>query len=109
MWLMKSSEMIRRSEYLQFDLFSLIITYTLPAASTHTMLSLQSAVVHFDRTRFIRAPIFLSVVLIILGDVTDSTGMVQAPVARRRSRLRHQRKLYNNWQTTKPSFRSVSS
>lgn len=46
---------------------------------------------------------------IISGDVTDSTGMVQALVARRRARLRHQRQLYNNWQTTKLSFRSVSS
>jgi len=36
-------------------------------------------------------------------------GMVQALVARRRARLRHQRQLYNNWQTTKLSFRSVSS
>ena len=43
----------------------------------------------------------------ILGDVTDSTGVVQALVARRRSRLRHQRKLYNNWQTTKLSLRSL--
>lgn len=46
---------------------------------------------------------------IISGDVTDSTGMVQALVARRRARLRHQRQLYNNWQTTKLSFRSLSS
>jgi len=30
-------------------------------------------------------------------------------IARRRARLRQQRQLYNNWQTTKLSFRSVSS
>lgn len=47
--------------------------------------------------------------LLLLGDVTDSTGVVQALVARRRSRLRHQRKLYNNWQTTKLRFRSLIS
>lgn len=45
--------------------------------------------------------------LLLLGDVTDSTGVVQALVARRRSRLRQQRKLYNNWQTTKLRFRSL--
>ena len=78
--------------------------------STHTILVIEQVRFALPVHDTARDPDIVRIIrLLLFGDVTDSTGMVQALVARRRSRLRHQRKLYNNWQTTKLSFRSVSS
>ncbi len=88
----------------------IISTVSCQWVSTHTILIIEQVRFVLPVHDTARDPDIVRILrLLSFGDVTDSTGMVQALVARRRSRLRHQRKLYNNWQTTKLSFRSVSS